>query len=144
MEAGMGEAQTSSATVVIDRLLEATNRHDLDGIAGCFAAEFVNETPLHPARSFQGREQVRRNWEQILTGVPDLRAAIVARAADDDTVWTEWEMDGTRRDGARRLMRGVMVFKVTDDAISRVRFYLEPVDESSLGIDAAIRQTVSS
>ena len=141
----MGETGTvSAATVVIDRLLEATNRHDLDAIAGCFASDFVNETPLHPARAFQGREQVRRNWEQILAGVPDLRAEIVARSADADTVWTEWEMDGTRRDGARRLLRGVMVFKVTDDAITGVRFYLEPVDESNAGIDAAIRQTVGA
>ncbi len=141
----MGGAGTeSAATVVIDRLLEATNRHDLDAITGCFASDFVNETPLHPARSFRGREQVRRNWELILAGVPDLRAEIVARSTEADTVWTEWEMDGTRRDGARHLMRGVMVFNIADDAIRGVRFYLEPVDESSAGIDAALRQTVGS
>ena len=39
---------------------------------------------------------------------------------------------------------GVMLFEVAGDAISRVRFYLEPVDESEIGIDAAVRQTVGS
>ena len=134
----------SPATVVIDRLLDATNRHDLDGIAGCFAADFVNQTPLHPARSFRGREQVRRNWEQILAGVPDLKAQIVRRAVDGDSVWTEWEMTGTRRDRARHLMRGVMVFRVAGGAIAEVCFYLEPVDDSSIGIDAVIKQAFSS
>ena len=139
----MGGA-SSTATVVIDRLLDATNRHDLEGIAGCFAPDFENRTPLHPARSFRGREQVRRNWEQILTGVPDLRATIVRRAVDGDSVWTEWEMAGTRRDGAHHLMRGVMVFGIARDVIAEVSFYLEPVDESSLGIDAVIQRAYSS
>jgi hypothetical protein len=135
---------SSAATVVIDRLLEASNQHDLDAISACFAVDFVNETPLHPARSFRGREQVRRNWEQILGGVPDLRAEILNRASAGNAVWTEWEMSGTRRDGNRHLMGGVMLFEVAGDAISRVRFYLEPVDESGIGIDAAVRQAIGS
>jgi hypothetical protein len=139
-----GLGASSAATVVIDRLLESTNQHDLDAISACFAADFVNETPLHPARSFRGREQVRRNWQQIFGGVPDLRAEILNQASAGNAVWTEWEMSGTRRDGNRHLMRGVILFEVDGDAISRVRFYLEPVDESGIGIDAAIRQTVGS
>jgi hypothetical protein len=139
-----GLGASSAATVVIDRLLESTNQHDLDAISACFAADFVNETPLHPARSFRGREQVRRNWQQIFGRVPDLRAEILNQASAGNAVWTEWEMSGTRRDGNRHLMRGVIVFEVDGDAISRVRFYLEPVDESGIGIDAAIRQTVGS
>jgi hypothetical protein len=140
--AGIGASST--ATAVIDRLLKATNQHDLDAISTCFALDFVNETPLHPSRSFRGRAQVRRNWEQILGGVPDLRAEILSQALAGNIVWTEWEMSGTRRDGNRHLMRGVMLFAVAGDAISRVRFYLEPVDESGIGIDAAVRQAVGS
>jgi hypothetical protein len=139
-----GTGKSSEATVVIDRLLEATNRHDLDAISACFALDFVNETPLHPARSFRGREQVRRNWAQILGGVPDLHAEIVCQASTGTTMWTEWEMSGTRRDGIRHLMRGVMLFELAGDVITRVRFYLEPVDESGIGIDAAVRQAVGS
>src|ERR1700730_17065188 len=118
---------SSAATAVIDRLLEATNNHDLDAISAYFAVDFVNETPLHPARSFRGREQVRRNWQQILGGVPDLRAEILSQASAGSVLWTEWEMSGIRRDGDRHLMRGVMLFEVAGGTIARVRFYLEPV-----------------
>ena len=53
-------------------------------------------------------------------------------------------MAGTQRSGVKHLMRGVMVFDVAGDVIGRVRFYLEPVDESATGIDAAVKQAVGS
>jgi ketosteroid isomerase-like protein len=133
---------TSSVSPVAERLRQAVNRHDLDGLAGCFAPRFVNETPLHPARSFVGREQVRRNWAQIFAAVPDIEAELVRSACVGDTVWTEWEMSGIRVDGGRHLMRGVSVFQVDDDVIASVRFYLEPVEEGGSRIDAAVREAV--
>jgi ketosteroid isomerase-like protein len=125
-----------------DRLSDAVNRHDLDAMARCFAIDFVNETPVHPARSFRGREQVRKNWAQIFAAVPNLQADMVSFAIHDDTVWTEWEMRGTRLDGAQHLMRGVSIFKVADDALASVRFYLEPVEQSGVGIDSAVQSAV--
>ena len=84
----------------VGRLVQATNDHDLDAIVECFAPDYVNETPVHPQRDFHGREQVRRNWTAILGGVPDITARVIAAALDGNRVWTEWEMSGTRRDGA--------------------------------------------
>jgi limonene-1,2-epoxide hydrolase len=127
---------------VVERLLQATNDHDLDGLVACFAEDYRNETPVHPARDFQGRSQVRRNWEQIFAFVPDLHAAIVRRAVDNGSVWTEWEMRGKRRDGTAHLMRGCNIFGVSDGAIHWARFYLEPVDESVTTVDQAVRQQV--
>jgi hypothetical protein len=80
---------TTSSADVIERLVEATNRHDLESLVRCFAPDFVNETPAHPARSFIGSEQVRRNWAQIFAGIPDLEAEIIRRSVDGETVWTE-------------------------------------------------------
>jgi ketosteroid isomerase-like protein len=125
---------------VIDRLVLATNEHDLDALVGCFSDDYENETPAHPARGFRGRAQVRRNWEQIFAFVPDIRAEVLRRATADDSAWTEWEMRGTRRDGKPHWMRGVIVFGVSDEAIRWARFYLEPVDESDTTVDGAIRQ----
>jgi len=125
------------------RLRDAINRHDLEALTNCFATTFVNETPLHPARSFTGSEQVRKNWVQIFAGVPDVQAEVVRSATDGATVWTEWEMRGTRRDGARHLMRGVAIFDVNDDDhFTAVRFYLEPVEQAGPGIDAAVAEQV--
>ena len=87
----------AEATAAVERLRDATNAHDVEAITACFTSDYRNETPAHPARSFIGREQVRRNWSQILRSVPDLETEIVASATETDTVWTEWEHRGTRR-----------------------------------------------
>jgi ketosteroid isomerase-like protein len=126
----------------IDRLVSATNQHDLEAMAECFSEDYENETPVHPARGFRGRAQVRRNWEQIFAFVPDIHVEVVRSAVDADTVWTEWEMRGTRRDGKSHWMRGVIVFGVNDDAIRWARFYLEPVDERDATVDDVIREQV--
>jgi len=127
---------------MIDRLLRATNDHDLDALVGCFSENYENETPVHPARSFRGREQVRRNWEQIFSFVPDLRAAVQRTAIDGDTAWSEWEMTGTRRDGTAHCMRGTVIFGVRDGVADWARFYLEPVDLSAGTVDEAVREQV--
>ncbi len=126
----------------IDRLVRATNQHDLEALVGCFSEDYENETPAHPARGFRGRAQVRRNWEQIFGFVPDIHVEVVRSSVEADTAWTEWEMRGTRRDGKSHWMRGVIVFAVSDDAIRWARFYLEPVDESDATVDDAIREQI--
>jgi ketosteroid isomerase-like protein len=130
------------ARAMVDRLLRATNEHDVDGVAACFAEDYENETPVHPGRSFRGRDQVRRNWEQIFAFVPDLRADIQGRAFDGETAWTEWEMTGTRRDGTAHQMRGVVIFGVREGVAHRARFYLEPVDVGAGTVDDAVRNQV--
>lgn len=127
----------------IELLLQATNNHDLDALVACFAEDYVNETPAHPARGFQGSAQVRRNWEQIFAFVPDLRAEVIRLAVDGDSAWTEWTMQGTRRDGTSHEMAGIIVFGVAGDLIRWARFYLEPVDPSRSTVDAAVRTQVA-
>jgi ketosteroid isomerase-like protein len=136
------DSRTSSGLALVERLKNAVNRHDLESLAGCFAQDFLNETPIHPARSFQGREQVRKNWAQIFAGVPDIEADILRSSVEGASAWTEWEMRGTRRDGARHLMRGVSIFGVGDHELTSVRFYLEPVEDGGASVDAAVTMAV--
>lgn len=138
------ETRTSSGLALVERLHDAVNRHDLDSLAACFASDFINETPVHPARSFRGRDQVRRNWAQIFAGVPDIVADVVSVAVNGASAWTEWEMRGTRRDGATHLMRGVSIFAIADDEFTSVRFYLEPVDQNDIAVDEAVRMAVGA
>jgi ketosteroid isomerase-like protein len=123
-----------------DRICQATNSHDIDGVVDCFTEDYVNETPVHPARGFRGREQVRRNWTQIFASVPDITAEVIRSDQVGDTVWSEWEMRGTRLDGGEHLMRGVMIFSLDVDRAKALRFYLEPVDRIGLDADQAVRQ----
>jgi ketosteroid isomerase-like protein len=126
------------------RLCQATNDHDVRELVACFASGYRNVTPAHPQRGFTGRDQVRRNWEQIFASIPDLTAEILSTAVDGDTVWTEWEHRGTRPDGSRHLMRGVVIFGVADGVADWARFYLEPVQDNGEDGDAAVRRQVGS
>lgn len=129
---------------VVHRLAQATNDHDLETIVDCFAEDYLNETPAHPERGFRGRDQVRRNWAQILHGVPDITASVLATAVDGDAVWSEWVMTGTRRDGIAHEMRGVNIFQIADGRVVSARFYLEPVDRASGGVDDAVRHVLTA
>ena len=135
--------RADSGTDLLDRLVDATNAHDIDAIVACFADGYRNDTPAHPARSFSGREQVRRNWEQILGFVPDLHATVLRSSIQDQVVWSEWEHRGTRRDGTAHLMRGVIIFGVEHEAIAWARFYLEPVQAGDGDADAAVFRQVT-
>lgn len=128
--------------LVVERLVAATNAHDLEALVECFADDYVNETPAHPERGFRGRAQVRRNWEQIFAAVPDVAATVTGQAVEGDTVWSEWEVAGTRLDGSRHLMRGVIIFGVRRAEAVWARFYLEPVAAGGGGVDEAVRRAV--
>jgi ketosteroid isomerase-like protein len=131
-----------AALEVIERLVAATNAHDIDRLVECFAPSYVNVTPAHPARGFHGNEQVRRNWTSIFAAVPDIVTRVVGSVVEDGQVWTEWEMRGNRRDGAPFATVGVIVFRVEDDRIVSARFYLEPVETASGDADAALQRLI--
>jgi hypothetical protein len=63
-------------------------------------------------------------------------------AISGDTVWPEWEMRGTRRDGSEHHMRGVVIFGTDDNLIRWARFYVEPVDMTRNTVDDAVRERV--
>ena len=128
---------------VIQRLVEATNAHDLDGIVDCFHPEYRAEVPAHPARSFVGRDQVRWNWAQILSSVPDAQVHVLRSLTRDEVVWTEWEMTGHRTDNGRFWMCGVIVFEVKVDRVAQARLYLEPVDDDGGDMKDAVRRLTS-
>jgi ketosteroid isomerase-like protein len=81
------------ARSVIDRLTAAQNAHDLEGMLACFHEDYRSEQPLHPARNFQGRDQVRAGTKAdgtpfdergvLVMGVRDVRLACGRLYADD-------------------------------------------------------------
>ncbi len=138
----MTEAQGAAA--FIERLRKATNEHDVEGVVACFAADYRNETPAHPERSFVGNDQVGKNWTQIFAAMPDVTAQVLRCTVDGDTIWTEWEHRGTRPDGSPHVMRGVVIFGITDGRAAWARFYLEPVQEGAGNVDEAVRRQVAA
>ena len=135
---------TDGAAGVLARLERATNAHDVNAVVACFAPDYRNDTPAHPERSFTGREQVRRNWEQIFAAVPDITATVLRSVVDGNEVWSEWEHRGSRRDGSAHVMRGVVIFGVASGLLIWARFYLEPVQEGGENVDAVVRRQVAA
>jgi ketosteroid isomerase-like protein len=140
----MTVADLNGPAAVIERLRAAVDAHDLTALGSCFTMDYVNETPVHPARGFHGREQVVKNWAQIFAALPDVTAHLVRSIVDDSTAWSEWEIGGTRADGSRQVMAGVTIFGVVDGAATWARFYLEPVDLNDSGVDVAVHQAMAS
>ena len=129
---------------VMERLRDALNDHDLDALVACFSEDYVNETPAHPRRSFRGRDQIRRNWNEIFAGVPDIQARILQSVPDGETLWTEWEMSGRRAAAGDFLMRGVVIFTIGGETITSARFYLEPVEDESGNADDHARRVAGT
>lgn len=139
----MDDSGTDPTFAVVERLRDAMNEHDLEALVDVFDQDFISEAPAHPQRTFRGADQVRRNWRQIFAGVPDLRADLLAAVVEGDTVWSEWDWSGTRRDGSAHRMRGVTIQRVKDSRAVSVRFYMEPVEEGGPAAGEAVRRIVA-
>lgn len=127
----------------VRRMLAAANRHDLEAMVSQFAEDYRNTTPVHPARSFTGSAQVRKNWTALFAGLPDLTLTVHdAATGPDGKVWMEWSNRGTRPDGSVQQAAGVAIFTLRDDKIAAAQFYLEPVDQDSGDVNEAVRGAV--
>jgi uncharacterized protein (TIGR02246 family) len=135
----MMSAAGNTGEQVVARLQTAMNAHDVEAFVACFAEDYESVQPAHPDRAFRGREQVRANWSEVFTGVPDFRADVVRVTAVGDTAWSEWRWQGTQTDGGRLDMAGVIVFGLRGDRVAWARLYVEPVEEQGAGIQAAVR-----
>jgi ketosteroid isomerase-like protein len=127
----------------VRRMVAAANRHDLDEMVSLFAEDYENITPVHPARSFKGSAQVRKNWAALFAGLPDLTLTVHdASTGPGGKVWMEWSNRGTRPDGSVTRSAGVSILTVRDDRIAAAHFYLEPVEHVSGDVNEAVRVVV--
>jgi ketosteroid isomerase-like protein len=127
-----------SPAAVVTALVEAINAHDIDAFVALFAEDYDSRQPAHPDRAFRGSDQVRANWSEVFTGVPDFRADLTATAVAGDCVWSEWRWRGTHADGSRLDMAGVILFGVRAQRFTWARLYIGPVEHGE-GIEAAVR-----
>jgi predicted SnoaL-like aldol condensation-catalyzing enzyme len=143
-ELAMAQEMNPSPKVVMERLQQALNQHDIEAFVACFAPAYQSEQPIHPDRDFRGREQVRKNWSAVFSEIPDLQADLHRITAEDETVWAEWHWHGTLADGGRFDWQGVTIFGVQENHIIWGRLYMEPVQESGPGIDATVKSMTHS
>jgi ketosteroid isomerase-like protein len=111
---------------LIERLAVAWNARDIEAFLAFFHPDYESSQPLHPERSFRGRDSVRQRWAPTFAAATDFQADLLGVAVDGELAWTEWHWHGTRRDGRTRDERGVIVYTVRDGLIVAGRVYMEP------------------
>jgi hypothetical protein len=112
----------------------ALDAHDLDAFVEFFRDDYVGERPRHPGSPVSSREDVRANWAEIISDVPDLRVDVPAAVQDGNRIWSEWRAYGTAHSGAMLELRGVIIFGLEGDKVAWSRMYMEPV-EAGLTLD---------
>ena len=134
----MNETEPTAPHAVIERLVRAMNDHDLDEFVACFDPGYRSDQPNHPARSFEGSDQVRNNWSSLFSSMPDFLAELLSFAEEGERAWAEWRWTGTQADGSPFEWRGVTLFGVRDDRIAWGRLYMEPVEQAGSDIDETV------
>jgi ketosteroid isomerase-like protein len=118
--------------LLLERMRAALDAHDLHTFLSFFREDYVGERPRHPGTPMSSREDVRRNWEEVISDVPDLRVDVPAAVEDGNTIWSEWRAYGTARSGATLELRGVIIFGIQDDQVAWSRMYMEPVEHEAV------------
>ena len=116
----------------LQAVLDAFNRHDLDGIMAFFAEDAVFESPRGPdpwGTRFVGREAVRAGLAKRFEGIPDVHYGADSHflSADGDRGVSEWTLTGTTTDGERLEVRGCDLWTFDGGRIVRKDSYWKRV-----------------
>jgi ketosteroid isomerase-like protein len=116
---------------VLEQLLDAFNRHDLDGVMAFFSDDPILEMPRGPepwgARA-QGRPAVRQLLATRFEGIPDVHYGEDRHFVCGDRGVSEWLLTGTTRDGRQLRVRGCDLFEIADGKIRRKDSYWKIVE----------------
>jgi steroid delta-isomerase-like uncharacterized protein len=115
----MGDTVT---TAMLEAVLDAFNRHDLDGILEHFAEDAVFESPRGPepfGTRYVGREEVRAGLAKRFQGIPDVHYGDDRHFLSDDGTRgvSQWTLTGTTTDGQHLEVRGCDLWTFRDGRI---------------------------
>ena len=114
---------TATATYdVLLEVLDAFNRHDLDGILRHFADDAIFESPRGPepfGTRYVGKDEVRAGLAKRFEGIPDVHYGDDRHflSADGSRGVSEWTLTGTTTDGQRLEVRGCDLWTFRDGRI---------------------------
>jgi SnoaL-like domain len=75
---------------LLEQMRAALDAHDLDTFVGFVREDYIGERPRHPGAPVSSRDDVRNNWAEVISDVPDLRVEVPTAVADGNTIWSEW------------------------------------------------------
>ena len=107
---------------LLEELLAAFNRHDLDAIMEYFADDCVLFTPRGAGPRgdrFVGRDQVRAGLAKRFEGLPDVHYGDDRHWVCGDLGVSEWTLTGTTAAGTRVEVRGCDLLEFSGGRITR-------------------------
>lgn len=111
---------------ILERVLDAFNRHDLDGIMAFFADDAVFESPRGPdvwGTRFVGKAAVREGLALRFSGIPDVHYSEDRHFVSGDRGVSEWLLTGTSTAGERIAARGCDLWEFRDGLVVRKDSY---------------------
>jgi ketosteroid isomerase-like protein len=126
-----GDGATDANAAVLREVLDAFNRHDLDGIMRWFADDAVFESPRGPdpwGTRYEGREAVSAGLAKRFEGIPDVHYGDDRHFLAGDRGVSEWTLTGTTTAGERIEVRGCDLWELRDGLITRKDSYWKRVD----------------
>ena len=114
-------------------VLDAFNRHDLDGIMARFADDAVFESPrgAEPwGTRFVGKDAVRAGLAKRFEGIPDVHYGADRHylSADGTRGVSEWLLTGTTTAGEELAVRGCDLWEFADARIVRKDSYWKRIE----------------
>jgi ketosteroid isomerase-like protein len=126
-----GDGATDANAAVLREVLDAFNRHDLDGIMRWFADDAVFESPRGPdpwGTRYEGREAVSAGLAKRFEGIPDVHYGDDRHFLAGDRGVSQWTLTGTTTAGERIEVRGCDLWELRDGLITRKDSYWKRVD----------------
>ena len=108
--------------VLLERVLDAFNAHDLDAIMALFTEDCVFDMPRGPVpggRRLVGKDAVREGFRSRFEGIPDVHYGDERHFVAGDRGVSEWTIRGTLATGEPIEVRGCDLFELRDGKIHR-------------------------
>lgn len=116
-------AREAEVTIeLLEELVDAFNRHDLDRIVGPFAADgefLLAAGPETWGATFQGRAAIRQALSQRFAAVPDIRWQDGSHWIMGNKALSEWRVEGTLPSGERLDCPGCDLWEFADGKVTK-------------------------
>ena len=111
---------------LIQRYFDAFNRHDIEAVMACFHEDPT--TVGADERRYQGRDEVRRQYETEFALMPDCRCDLRLFTGNSGRAVAESYFCGTRPRSGRVIEAiGAEVIEIVDGKIKEIRDYHRPL-----------------
>jgi ketosteroid isomerase-like protein len=118
-------------TTKLEAVLDAFNRHDLDGILAFFDPGATFDAPRGPfpfGTRYVGEEEVRAGFRARFDGIPDVQYDDARHFVAGDRGVSEWRLSGTDAAGRRIDVRGCDLWEFAGDRIVHKDSYWKIVE----------------